>query len=637
MRFTCSLVSAVFVAPLVLLGGCAVSGSPFAATSASAGAFLSGSVHGGQQPVGGALVSLMAPGTTGYGSAPTLIATTTTDAGGNFQLPSYTCPANAQLTYLYVTGGNAGSGLNGALAEAAVLGPCSSLSPQTFVVVSEVTTVVAAYVLSPFAAVTAGITGIGAPSTNLQGLANTFGPANNLVNFSNGAANSPNAFSGITLPQAELNTLANILASCVNSSGAGSTTCKALFAAATPPGSTTAPVDTFQAALNIALNPGSQVSTLYGLSSASAPFQPVLTSAPSDFTVAIAYTGAGIAAGGGTAGVAIDGSGNAFVANGTYQGGTPNPVHAIVEITPAGLMSSFGQNSGISGPDQMAFDTAGNLLLADSANNNVLKFSANGSLLGTFTAASFSNPNGLAIGMDGLTSWVSSFNAKPGTSAPGLTHIDSNGSQLAGSPVTAGYTGAGVAIDAAAIWVANANFVNSSGGSVTRVDVNTLAPVSVTFANDNASAMAIDRGGNAWTTLTHNVAKISDAVAVVGTYSTGSGIPQDIFFDGLNRAWVSNYTGSTTKPGSVIVYDDSGNLISPLAGYTGSGIIPGGQVPGGIAIDGSGNVWITGVALTSSGTFSQTGNAVAELIGAAAPVVTPLITANRNGTRATRP
>jgi hypothetical protein len=54
-------------------------------------------------------------------------------------------------------------------------------------------------------------------------------------------------------------------------------------------------VDTLQAALNIAQNPGNHVSTLYGLTPSPAYFQPTLsTPGPSDWTLALTFTGAGL-------------------------------------------------------------------------------------------------------------------------------------------------------------------------------------------------------------------------------------------------------------------------------------------------------------------------------------------------------
>ena len=56
---------------------------------------LSGSVHGGQQPVSGATIQLYAVGITGDGSAPTPLLTPSiqTNAAGGFILTGlYTCP-----------------------------------------------------------------------------------------------------------------------------------------------------------------------------------------------------------------------------------------------------------------------------------------------------------------------------------------------------------------------------------------------------------------------------------------------------------------------------------------------------------------------------------------------------------------
>ncbi len=257
----CALISsppAALLAPLLLLAGCAsftaAPGTAIPGTVISDSAALTGSVHGGQQPVAGATIALIAPGTTGYGSAGTVLTSTTTDANGNFSLPRpYTCPAGNSLTYLLATGGNAGAGANAAIAEAAVLGPCSSLTAATFISISEITTVAAAYVLAPFAATPASATAIGTSTGNALGLANAVGTAANLANTASGRARVTADLVGIVPPTTQLNTLADILAACINqgtaSASTGTTTgaCTTLFNASTP-GSGIAPTDTFQAA-----------------------------------------------------------------------------------------------------------------------------------------------------------------------------------------------------------------------------------------------------------------------------------------------------------------------------------------------------------------------------------------------------
>ena len=359
---------AALLAPLLLLAGCA----SFTAAPATAiwdSAALTGSVHGGQQPIAGAAIALIAPGTTGYGSVGTVLTSTTTDANGNFNLPRpYTCPAGNSLTYLLATGGNAGAGANAAIAEAAVLGPCSSLTAATFISISEVTTAAAAYVLAPFAAVPARATAIGTSTGNALGLANAVGTAANLANTASGRAHVTADLVGIVPPTTQLNTLADILAACINqgtaSAATGTTTgaCTTLFNASTP-GSGIAPTDTFQAALNIALHPSANIPALFGLVTANAPYQPTLTAAPADFTLALGFNGGAITQGSGEIAVAIDASGNAWITTGFFS----SSVHSLTEISPAGVYlsgssvsssSGFG-NSLLTNPVGLAIDQNG--------------------------------------------------------------------------------------------------------------------------------------------------------------------------------------------------------------------------------------------------------------------------------------
>lgn len=262
--------------------GAAFTSVPNAAVSAEA---ISGKVHGGQQPISGATVSLIVPGTTGYGSAGSVLVSTTSDANGLFTLPRpFTCPANSGLVYIVATGGNAGGGANSNIAVAAIVGACNALTSSMFINVNEVTTIAAAYALAPFAKVTAGSTAIGTSATNLQGFYNAAGPANNLANIATGAAHASGDLPGIVPPTAEINTLADIIAACINqgTASAPAGTCSTLLTAATPP-SGVAPTDTFQAAIDIALNPANNTSSLYGLVTGVAPFQPTLGAVPADF------------------------------------------------------------------------------------------------------------------------------------------------------------------------------------------------------------------------------------------------------------------------------------------------------------------------------------------------------------------
>lgn len=74
--------------------------------------------------------------------------------------------------------------------------------------------------------------------------------------------------------------------------------------------------------------------------------------------------------------------------------------------------------------------------------------------------------------------------------------------------------------------------------------------------------------------------------------------------------------GSETSDGSTVTeISGAGVVLSPVYGYGGGGL----DYPTGVAIDGSGNVWI---ANRSGG--PQYSGSVTELIGAGTPVVTPI-------------
>jgi hypothetical protein len=132
----------------------------------------------------------------------------------------------------------------------------------------------------------------------------------NLVDIHTGQA--PGTAPAIaTVPVSEINTLADILSSCVNSGGRTSSTagCGRLFTAATPAGGI-APGDTAAAALNIARNTASLFSCL----PSSGAYQPTLVSAPADWTIAINYVSPVFNV---PADLSIDSLGNAWVLSGS--------------------------------------------------------------------------------------------------------------------------------------------------------------------------------------------------------------------------------------------------------------------------------------------------------------------------------
>jgi len=277
-------------------GLCGCSGVPSLSNLSAVGdARVSGAVHGGQQPVSGSTIQLYAVGTTGDGSAPTPLLTpaVTTGADGSFTLTGlFTCPVSNPLVYITSSGGNPGLGAgtnNTALTLMTALGTCNSLGSSTFININEVTTVAAATAMAQFTTAPANI---GSSSTDAAALTAAFNNAALYANFATGT--SPGAGQSATatastpgIPVSTIDTLANILAACVNSSGGvasdTSTNCGKLFSL------TGSPTDTLSAIMALEKVPAAyNTSSLFALASATGPFQPVLATAPKgDFEVGV--------------------------------------------------------------------------------------------------------------------------------------------------------------------------------------------------------------------------------------------------------------------------------------------------------------------------------------------------------------
>ncbi len=277
------------------------------------GATIQGKVHGGQSPIKGSTIGLFVAGSSGYGSsggANLLSTPVTSGPDGSFSISNdYPCTAG-QLVYLTATGGDPGVGSsNSSIVLAAPLGDCSLLSSSTFISVNEVTTAATAIALGQFFTTTFGSSStdrIGTSASNPAGLTNAFATVNNLVNIATGAAvtsatlNGTGTGNGLSITatpeSAKLNTIANLLAACVNSDGGGSSPCQTTLFPDVTPTAGTVPTDTLQAAVYMSLNPTSNnsagssanLTALYGLQTATAPFVGWATQ-PTDWTVGIQY------------------------------------------------------------------------------------------------------------------------------------------------------------------------------------------------------------------------------------------------------------------------------------------------------------------------------------------------------------
>lgn len=283
--------SCIALAALLFLAGCATN-APTNPASAVKG--ISGSIHGGQQPISGASIQLYAVGTSGDGSAatPLLTAPVVSDAGGAFKITGlYTCPSATAPVYLTGTGGNpAPTVSNPDIALMAALGPCGSLTPSTFISVNEITTVAATYALAPYMS---SVSSIGSASSDASSLASAFTYAGYFANTSTGTTPGLNVPPTYAVPVAQLNTIADILAACINSSGGTSgdgSVCGTFFSLTVPSSTVTPPTNTVAALLNLVNNPTLNTAALYDLIPPASPFQPIQPIIPPDLALRLVAT-----------------------------------------------------------------------------------------------------------------------------------------------------------------------------------------------------------------------------------------------------------------------------------------------------------------------------------------------------------
>jgi hypothetical protein len=255
-----------------------------------------GVVKGGVVPVSGATIQLYAVGSSDAGSATPLIASPLlSDSSGEFDLAgTYTCPSADALVYVVATGGDPGTGqTNPQLNLMTVLGKCGDLTAATNITINEVTTVAAVWSLADFMN---SADAVGASQTEASSLNAAFQMAAILANPATGRA--PGAQAPIGTSVYELNTFANILAGCVQSTGGvpgDGSVCGKLFDA-TMPSRAGAPTDVIGAALAIANNPTQNTAAMFALIPSPAPFQPARAAAPPSLAIPAVLTGLTVSA-----------------------------------------------------------------------------------------------------------------------------------------------------------------------------------------------------------------------------------------------------------------------------------------------------------------------------------------------------
>ncbi len=688
-RFTrTALGAALLASAAVSLTGCAGFNAPLAGSDvATEGAYLTGNVHGGRQPIANSTINIYAIGKSGYGSGVTgsLLATTTTDANGNFSFGpasghSYACPPATSTTltqnlYITATGGNP-NGTGGSTNPNAVLmtvlpGTCANvIATQPSIVINELTTVASMFAMQQFFSpdTTNGGGHFGTSATNLTGLTNAINTAGNLIYLQNGtpAANftvsgpvtgyTTNPVVTITPEEAKIDTIANIIAACVNTNGASTTspvtTCGTLFADVASP----AVLDTLQATYYLAINPTSTVGTtsniaaIYNLGTPAAPYQPTLTAAPTDWTLGITYGSSSSQATTGAStflltkpeNLAIDSTGNVWIDNyaSTVTGTVGN---SITELSPVGVpLKQIFTGTQLRGSFSVILDPSNNVWATNygtttaasgGLGTNVVEYVATTGATNSF--ATGAGPT--AIASDGAGNIFI-----PTTSASGgAANLESiQAGSATGTAATTVATGlvdssySEIGIDSnETIYVSDAS--TTSKGTTQFLNIpgtNTFSAVTTAVGGQGqVEPIAIDNGNKVWTgsysSVASNTGQISNinanatgtnfisSTAVTATTDPALNAIQKLALDGAGNIWVAS--GSTTASG-VSEFSNTGAVISPANtngfAHTFNGVDK-------VAIDGSGNVWVGNTGTAATATVPAF---ITEIVGQAVPVVTPI-------------
>jgi streptogramin lyase len=525
-----------------------------------------------------------------------------TDQFGSFSISGdYTCTTGQQV-YLLALGGNPGlppGEDNPALALMAAFGACppgqsNFAGTIPYVSINEVSTVAAVYALSGFMTDAIHVSSAATPGA-LQGIANAFRAVPNLVDIATGNARLQSVQGNGDVPQAEINSLANLLVNCVNSDGTAG--CAQLFSNA--PDSTGAePTDTVIATLNIAHNPGANPAALYAASQLTAPFQPTLTAAPNDWTLALTFYADSMV---GPYFPAIDSTGNIWIP------GYANNTLTEFDTTGKNLSGETGfTGGGLNLPYSIAIDAIDNAWVVnfDSTNSStVSKFSAAGvSLISSPFAC---DTECFFPAFDAAQNlWISG--------SQRATVLRPDGSVLKKFTITPAYD-SGIAVNSTGIgWT-----IGQPGllYRITLPSTYSTTTETTTATGTDLTSVAIDSADHVWyASAKNNALGVSDKNGVLVSPSngyTGGGLkgPAQIAIDGSNRVWIANRDGN-----SLSAFTNTGAPISPTTGYQAPNI----SGPRGLAIDASGNVWLT----------NFTYNTLTEFIGIATPAATPISPTN---------
>lgn len=578
---------------------------------------ISGIVNGGLAPVSGSQVTLYAAGQSAYKTGATVLGSATTDSSGKFKI-GFAPPATPELLYVVALGGNAGAGTNSAIGLMGVVGP--SDAPQDPVTINELTTVAGEWAMAQFIDSTGQQAG--APAGNSEGIFNAARQAiHNLVNTETGkpAAFMPSALqcsSGLPPYNCDalkrLNTLANLTAACVQSSGpdtslpscaTATSPCDVLFACSGTPASAT----TLQTAHAIATNPLENVGYLFNSVGSAGPYQPARISMPDGFEIALNLSALKYELSFPTS-IEAAPDGNLWIAN---QSG-----RSVTEINPIGrFLGAFSPDGAhLDGPYDIAIDERNHVWVTNSDAGSVTELDSHGDLIANRSpaGAQISQPYGIEIDGTGNV-WIANLG---NSSVSELSKSSGYSTGFNFAPTNAMLDGpTGIAIDTSAnVWV-----TNYSGNSVSELTSSSGYSSGLNFTAGasfySPLTLGLDGANNVWVT---NFQGINVSELPAADYNSGVSFappganlygPAALKLDSAGNIWIANFGAGTLS---------EMQAGCTLASCTGFSFDPKGgnlNLPYGVTVDASGNVWVA-----SAGNSS-----IAEFIGLGVPTGVPAV------------
>jgi hypothetical protein len=674
---------ALLASSVVITAGCAnmSSTAPTGINPFVTPATLSGKIHGGNQPVSGATVTLWFAG---QSNAATLAATTTSDGSGSFSFTkasaggdgttsTYSCPTTTDpLVYVMSKGGNTqnngdSSQNNTAAAFVAIYGDCNEIGASNFVFMSEVTTVATMAaavqffdpVLETFTADGTGqqkrvidnipntIALLANPQTGLFVPSTTISPQTS----SGPTGIQPNVAPGVivtaTPEPGKVNLLANIISACINSATAAGPGCTTLFSgAASPipnttnynPGSFSPATDTLQALYYIFTNPTNSNTTnltsLFGLAGGvGAPYQPS-ASQPTDWTIGVSYSSTSTCGtpSGGTGGfinspvdINIDAVDNVWIAN-SQTGGNLSGINAAgAPVVCVNLDAGASAGGG-------TIDSLGNVWFG--AGTTMYRYNPINKVPTAFPVS----VSPLGVTADGLGtvyftavsgSVGSLYGLFGGASAPSATPLPIS-NLLGTSPMRLmpDFLSNNIAGN---IWVSSgSNFVSqvspttSTGGGVLNGFATTSIPVS-----GLSYGISIGRGNNIYTTASDTGAVtllafngstwiIPSGWPFLNAGAAGISSPKQLSVDGRQNTWIPNNANGTST-GSISSLSVDSTALSLTTGYQkDAAFLHSGRA---LVVDQAGNIWVAG----------DGNNFITEFVGGAVPLYQPYAAGLSNG------